>query len=647
MLTLTVKETAKLCGCSDECIKKKIRNGKLKAERTINDRNRPMYRIALSDLPPVLQEKYYQEHHINKEVMIDQPLKQLDEFSADERKEIALWQSIIDEWQLERQTSHLSKGDFDDKYIAKVELEHPDIKISRQILYRKAKAYKDNDLEGLIDMRGKAKKGCTKINETVWQAFLSFYLDQRQHPMARCYEYTRSWIAKEHPELYNDIPKYCTFTRHIKNDLPVGTKILARYGEKAYDDRCAPYIKRLYDDLKPNDIWIADNHTFDVMVQNEDGNTYRLYLTSFLDARTGIFTGIYITDAPSSQATILALRNGIMKYGIPKEIYVDNGREFLTFDLGGLGHRRKKKNDDRFDPPPIFQRLGIKMTNALVRNAKAKIIERRYLDIKNALSRQFQSYTGGSVAEKPEQLKLVLKNGKAVLDEVFKKKVITLIEGYFNYQPYNGPVHIDKGKPKIQAFHEHMAETVKRVASKDDLNLMLMRSTRAQKVGRRGVHLNLYGATLDYWNYPLLQNYFGKQVYIRYDPDDLKEVRVYDLDDRYLMSVPTDNETILTYGANVEKIKNAMSITRIGKKLEKQRIDSLIIKSITNNETSLELCLLEAQRNLESEMEKPQYDIELQRASEVPIIHKIENVPSIDNMIRNAEKNKQGGIDNV
>ena len=123
--------------------------------------------------------------------------------------------------------------------------------------------------------------------------------------------------------------------------------VLGRYGEKAYDDRCAPYIKRVYDNLLPNDVWIADNHTFDVMLQNEDGETFRLYLTAFLDARTGIFTGIYITDAPSSQASILALRNGIMKYGIPKEVYLDNGREFLTFDFGGLGHRKKRK-DQRF-----------------------------------------------------------------------------------------------------------------------------------------------------------------------------------------------------------------------------------------------------------------------------------------------------------
>lgn len=49
-----------------------------------------------------------------------------------------------------------------------------------------------------------------------------------------------------------------------------------------------------------------------------------------------------MTNAPSSQATLIALRKGIVKYGIPENIYVDNGREFLTFDVGGLGHRLKR-----------------------------------------------------------------------------------------------------------------------------------------------------------------------------------------------------------------------------------------------------------------------------------------------------------------
>lgn len=138
--------------------------------------------------------------------------------------------------------------------------------------------------------------------------------------------------------------------------------------------------------MESNEWWIADNHKFDVMT-TDGKTTHRLYLTAFMDARSGILTDIYVTNNLSSQATLIALRKGIMEYGIPANIYVDNGREFLTFDVGGLGHRQKKSTKDKFTPPPVFERLGIKMTNAIVRNAKAKIIERRFLDLKNSISR--------------------------------------------------------------------------------------------------------------------------------------------------------------------------------------------------------------------------------------------------------------------
>ena len=154
-----------------------------------------------------------------------------------------------------------------------------------------------------------------------------------------------------------------------------------RDGEKAFNDRCTPYIMRMYDKLEANDLWIADNHMLDII--SLDGETkHRLYLTAFLDAKSGVLTGWNITDSPDSQSTNLALRYGIMRFGAPKEIYVDNGREFLTFDLGGKGHRTRKSDKNKSDPTTILERLGIKMHNVIVCNAKAKPIERTFYTVK-------------------------------------------------------------------------------------------------------------------------------------------------------------------------------------------------------------------------------------------------------------------------
>ena len=91
------------------------------------------------------------------------------------------------------------------------------------------------------------------------------------------------------------------------------------------------------------------------------------------------------------------------------------------------------------------------MTNAIVRNARAKTIERRFCDVKNQISRLFDTFCGGTVVEKPEQLKHLLKGGEVVLDSDFTASVQTLLDGLMNESEYNGPVQRDHGKPSCRS----------------------------------------------------------------------------------------------------------------------------------------------------------------------------------------------------
>ncbi|MDL2217408.1 Mu transposase C-terminal domain-containing protein, partial [Christensenellaceae bacterium OttesenSCG-928-M15] len=414
----------------------------------------------------------------------------------------------------------------------------------------------EGDLDGLTDRRGKWRKGKTDMSKELWDAFLWFYLDQRQHPVSKCVEYTLMWAQEYHPELVPNMPSYHAFRRQVQNDIPETVRVLMREGEKAYSDRCAPYIDRLYDDLQSNDYWVADNHTFDIITQTADGETrHRLYLTAFIDARSGIFTGWFVTDAPCSDATLMALRKGILRCGIPRSILVDNGREFLNYDVGGLGHRQKKSTKDLPTPPPIFERLGIEMRNAIVRNAKAKPIERTFGDLKNLLSRLFNTYTGGNPLEKPERLKKELKDGRIPLDDDLRAAVDDILDGYYNQGQYGGKVAKDQEKTRLEVFNENLH--TKRVATAEDLTLLLMRSTRHQTVGRRGVHITVSGIKLWYWDTSLLIGHQGQKVYVRYDPEHLAEVRIYDEQDRFICTAPLDEECRIMWGDSKEKVQNA------------------------------------------------------------------------------------------
>ncbi len=646
---LSTQEVARLYGKDERTIRRWAKSGKIQAASFLNEFNSPEYLFPLDVLDTSIQEKYFAQLKASIPASSADILpkrkasRPLDHYTAEEQREIAWWMKTVDDWQRYRSKYPGSKAEADDRFIALCAKTDPEHEFSIDTLYRRWKSIKQNDLDGLIDKRGKWKKGKSDIQPEAWDAFLYFYLQEAQHPMMKCYEYMKLLLREDHPDLVADIPSYTTFTRRVKSDIPEAVEVLGREGQKAFRDRCAPYIRRTYESMASNEWWIADNHTFDVITQGDNGQRHRLHLTAFFDARSGIFTGCYVTLNPSSQATLIALRKGILKYGIPENIYVDNGSEFLTFDIGGRGHRKRKPKDgqERFEPPPVFERLGIKMTNALVRNAKAKIIERRFRDVKDHLSRLFDTYTGGNVLEKPERLKGVLKNGEIPLDSTFTEAVEELLDWYFNQQPYGGEVVADRGKPRQQVYNENLY--TKRVAGAEDLSLMLMRSARPQKVTRRGVHLDIAGQRLDYWNDDMLMNLLGKQVYFRYDPDDLSEVRVYDLEDRYIMTVPVDNTAVLTYGASREDVKEAMGKVRRMERLTREALKVSAYPAF-GKRTALELVMEQAYQSKTARI-VPSADpkvLELQRPDEEPLLRAVAGGPDLDVMNRNALKRKGG-----
>ena len=355
-----------------------------------------------------------------------------------------------------------------------------------------------------------------------------FYLDERRLPVSRCYQLMIEWVTEFYPQDLDKIPSERSFRRQA-DKLPQAVIALMRYGEKAFTDKYIPYIDRLYDDLQANDVWIADNHTFDFITycENNAQKTHRMYLTAFLDAKSGVLVGWNLTEQPDSHSTLLALRHAIKRFGVPKSVYFDNGSEFLTHDIGGRGHRTRKTWNADDIPPTILQLLDITMHNAIVRNAKAKPIERTFGTLKNHISRVIETFCGGSIIERPESLKYKLKYGIVPEDDQIRAALEILIDGDFNVDEYGGKERKYKGMTRIEVWNASIKYTTFREAKDEDLSLLLARTTRYQKIKRNGVYIELAGEKLwysaeDAWKYQ------GEEVYVRYDPAEYKTVRVYD-----------------------------------------------------------------------------------------------------------------------
>ena len=207
-------------------------------------------------------------------------------------------------------------------------------------------------------------------------------------------------------------------------------------------------------------------------------------------------------------------------------------------------------------------------------------------------------------------------------------------------EAYNGAVEADKGKCKMDVFNEHLKR--KRVASAEELNLMLMRSTRPQQVTRRGVHLDIGGGRIDFWNDDFVHLMLGKKVYFLYDPENLSEVRIYDLEDRYIMSVPADNTAVLSYNASKDDVKAAMAKTRRLERIAREYKENAILADV-DKITAMELVLKQAERNKANYQGKPNPSLlEVQRADEEPVFKKVVGGADLDVMNRNAAIRRGG-----
>lgn len=594
MDSITAEEYAELKGCTVRWVRMLITQGKIKAEEKFGagGKNGVSYLIPLAECDPSIIRKYNRKHKAaepqepKRPVMVIQSVEQLTE---SEREEIAFWKRVLGEWEEYRQHYEGCKKDADDKFIRYLTSTYPEMQFSTRQLYRKRKAYRDGGECALVDGRGKHANHVSAIPKEVFDIFEYFYLDQSQKSVKECIRLTTLQLKLDGLDGLLPLASDTAFARRIEKDIPVPVLKYFRLGQKAFRDECAPYIRRTYDDLYSNDIWVCDNHTFDVMVDGKGGpKPIRVYLTGFLDVRSRKMVGWYVTHAPCSDATLYALRRGIEKYGIPKRILSDNGREFLTHDIGGRGFRKDGREGEH-EAPTILDNLGIEFRTAMVRNAKAKIIERAFRDIKDMFSKLNEGYTGGTIKERPERLKEMAKKASNFTPySDFVEYVDVFIEGSFNYSGHGG---VGMGnRTRNEVYAENLVEI--RMATPEQLNLMMLRNSRVRKVTRDGVVLKIYDTEIPFCSDELLYNHIGEKVYFRYDPNNLAEVRVYDEQDRFLCTA--QQKTALSYFASKEDVAEKMREQRQLEKVVKAYKKDKGIKT----EDALALILAEAERNL-------------------------------------------------
>lgn len=569
MYYLTVKELAELKSCSIQHIKKLAKDGKIKAEIKFDTEiKQERYFIPVENLPEDLQAKYYRQKRTETGVLPEKTepestlqtafkyrlkgvSKAFEEFSEAERVMIKFWIDLLNEWQTER-SKRKNKTEFDKTFVAHQKYMHSDIEISTDILYRKYAAYKNECYGDLIDRRGGWNRGKSKLDDDsiIWQNFLSVYLNQSKPNIALCYRMVTAYIAEEYPELVEEIPSISSFRRRIEA-LPFAVTEYSHNSEKAMHDHCVPSAKRNKSNVHANDGWVMDNYTIDVLIKKsgDSRKTKRLYITTVLDIKSNVLVGWNITESPDSNSTLDALRFAMLRFGIPKRLYFDNGREFTTLDIAGDKRKRKVAKDKKGNLPiTIVEKLGIELIFAKVRNAQAKVVERIHRIIKEQYCTAQYGYCGGNVVERPEIVKQNVKNGTIETEAELRRTFADFADNIYNVQPYGSSEKKYKNMTLIDVWNTSIKETTDfEKANKEVLDLLMLRNAGFRTVDKNGVTIKYHNEEIRYYDIEETWKYIGEKLCVRYDRNNPSYVRLYDKDDRYVGSWKCADWLMLEY----------------------------------------------------------------------------------------------------
>lgn len=252
------------------------------------------------------------------------------------------------------------------------------------------------------------------------------YLNEKRLSVTLIYEE----LLREWPRLraHQDAPPpgYTTLRTYLQREIAPLLKIVARGGERAYNEMAAPFIIRNIEAKSVNEYWISDHMLHDVWVRNdgwfgelERNEAFRPYLTCIVDMKSRRVLGTAWCVNPSSNTISSALQLAMRKFGKPLCFYVDNGKDFkrLGKDAPALPVPSDDANKVMFNVG-VLVRLGIHPQHCLPLHPQSKQIESFF----HTLHQRFDvlwgnAYAGTSPKDRPEECDAVLAEHKKLMKQ--------------------------------------------------------------------------------------------------------------------------------------------------------------------------------------------------------------------------------------
>jgi putative transposase len=357
-------------------------------------------------------------------------------------------------------------------------------------LYRWANNYQQCGLAGL-SRHPRTDKSKRRMSSTLQQFIEGLALQQPPLTAAAVHRQTAAVAA----QLHEPVPSYRTVHMVVQGINPA-LITLAQEGAKAYGDRFDLIHRREAE--RPNAIWQADHCKLDILVEDDDGNPQKPWLTIILDDYSRAVAGYMLsfTD-PSAIQTALALRQAIWRKprpgwhvcGIPQILYIDHGSDFTSRHI-----------------EQVAADLKIRLVFSTVGKPRGRgKIERFFKTVQQVLLMRLPCYAPGA----PSPAAVLTLDGLATELERF------LLEEY-HVTPHSTTGVAPQARWDAGGFLPQMPESLER------LDLLLLTVPATRKVRPEGISFQSF-----HYIDPTLAAYVGEEVMLRYDPRDMAEIRVF------------------------------------------------------------------------------------------------------------------------
>lgn len=542
---LTANQAADLCNKSKvwlhECRKKGLFNW-----RESHGKGGKQWEVSLNSLPADAQLRYHAMQIESASVannetaddIADIESKLYAEATEYNRRKADKYRTLLIE------TEDL-RGSALKKYIEAWNQANPETTTSYRSLMRIKKEYKERGIEALLGGYGKTKNRTLSLEklgefgELCANYFKGIYCTQSAVTQQQAWHSTRGYALELYAKLNNgditefdsEFPGVGTFMNRLKSEMGESAMYLARFGWDAWNSKYGNFVNRDYRAIKSGEVWVSDHHQLDIMCIAKDGSYKRPWLTAWTCMKSHKFIAWQVAiSTPNSDRIINTFADAVAEVGIPKEILIDNGKDYRAYDFAG-GRKSIRIEFDKNRATSITGQLGVEIHFALPYNAQTKPIERMFRFFTEWLAKRTPGYVGRNTVERPtDQLEQQIERGEILKFDEVAKLLNWFVVNIYNMRPSLGKSHNGLSP---QQLWEREYQGLPRVRT-DALALLRTRVSGERTIGRNGIKES---EADDYYWGEWMEPAKGRKVYIRRSPNQWQTAYVFDATtDEYLGS---------------------------------------------------------------------------------------------------------------